>query len=224
MFTLPSHLQGERTGAADSNAEWQHGQDAQAPHAHADELAVRMAWADPLWATLVEILHQVNDWLKYAEAKNAAVIGLASASAAGALAYLNERADQSWPVTLGLVLAEVCLVLSLLMGLASFLPQTNLAARLSGAPGQPTAEDNLFFYGHLARYAPRLLAETMARRYTLIGGHPAPVREPHIDLAAQIVTNSRITLSKLRLFSYAVALFALAVLVFTATLVVSALA
>ena len=188
------------------------------------ELAVRMAWADPLWIVLLDIRTLVNDWLKYAETKNGAIVGLASAAAAVALAALSDRASDPWPVTLGLALAVACLVLSLLVGLASFLPQTNFTRVLAGRPGAPAAEDNLFFYGHLAKYAPRPLAEAVARRY--VGDNPGvgPVSDGHVDLAAQIATNARITLWKLRLFTVAVALFALAVLAFAAALAAAALA
>lgn len=150
------------------------------------ELAVRMAWADPVWQTLTDIRDLVNDWLKYAEAKNGAIVGLASAAAAVALAALTERTDEPWPVALGLGLAEICLVLSLLVGLGSFLPQTNLGRLLAGRRRDPTDEDNLFFYGDLAKYAPRPLAEAVARRY--VGDKPgvAPVGDGHVDLAAQI--------------------------------------
>lgn len=187
------------------------------------ELAVRVAWADLLWITLVDIRDLVNDWLKYAETKNGAIVGLASAAAAVALTSLADRDTEPWPVVLGLGLASGCLVLSLLVGLGSFLPQTKFTRLLAGRSIDPAAEDNLFYYGHLAKYTPRSLAEAVARRYAGDESDAAPVRDPHLDLAAQIVTNARITLWKLRLFTYAVALFALAVLALAAALVTSSL-
>ena len=231
MSTTPPRSRRARSDAPRHSADQRREEGAQGQGRHFDgvvptddALAVRMAWADPIWQTLTDIRDLVNDWLKYAEAKNGAIVGLASAAAAVALAALTDRAGDPWPVTLGLGLAEICLVLSLLVGLGSFLPQTNLGRLLAGRPRDPTDEDNLFFYGDLAKYAPRPLAEAVARRY--VGDKPgvAPVGDGHIDLAAQIVTNSRITLAKLRLFTYAVGLFTLAVLVLAIALVVSAIA
>lgn len=186
-------------------------------------VAVRMAWADLLKANLLDILRFVNDWLKYAETKNAGLVGLASAAAAGTLAYLSDRGGSAPMVVVGVALAELCFVASLLVGIASFLPQTDLGRTLDRRLGAPTGADNLYFYGDLAKYAPRPLAEAIARRYVRPGPEPTAIHDDHLDLAAQIVTNARITLWKLRLFAFAVALFALAVLIFTVVLTVSAL-
>jgi hypothetical protein len=179
------------------------------PTAAAAGAPLRLAPFDPLGATLTEILRQVNDWLKFAEAKNAGIVGLASGGVLALMATVSARSDAVWEVRTGFAASALFLALSLVCGLLSFLPRTNLSGILGRATLPPTKTDNLLFYGHLARYAPQDLVDAVARRY--FEPEALDIDHFHLDLATQITTNARITLDKLRLFSYAVALFGIAV-------------
>lgn len=181
------------------------------------ESPLRMGSADPLGAMLADMLHQVNDWLKFAEGKNAGIVGLASGGSLALMATVPARAQEGWGIRAGFAAATVFLAFSLFAELASFMPRTNLARLLVRPAGPPSLEDNLLFYGHLARYVPIDLAKAVARRYC--GGQKGDVGNLHVDLAAQIATNARITVGKLRLFSYAVALFAAALALLMASVV-----
>lgn len=178
--------------------------------------------ADDIEARLLDVLKQVNDWLKFAEAKNVGVVGLASGAIAVLLTFIIGAQAIPSEAGLALVVGGVCLALSLLVGLLSFLPQTNLERLVTGRRGKPEATDNLFYYGHLAKYAPRHLAEALARRYA--GAKPDDLGEVHADLAEQTITNARITLRKLRLFSLAVVLFVVGVLASAIGVLVASLA
>ena len=116
----------------------------------------------------------------------------------------------------GLALGAVALMLSLLLAVASFLPSTNLEKHLVGDRERPSTRDNLLYYGHLARYEPRALVEAIAEMYFDHEGETYAPSKLAIDLAAQIVTNARITVRKLALFRYSLLLFGFGVLVASA--------
>ena len=83
----------------------------------------------------------------------------------------------------------------------------------SGAPlgRRPRPSDNLYFYGDVCGYRPEQLAAEIARRYDKTRGYD-PARHPsHVDIASQVIANSRITVAKNRWFKLAtiVALLAL---------------
>lgn len=175
------------------------------------ELRVRVARADPLEAVLFSILGLVNDWLKFAEAKNGGVVGLASAAIALLLGYVSETPSLPAQARVSLALGSACLLGSLIVGLGSFFPRTNLPGLLAGHRGEPGGSDNLYYFGHIAKYSPSHLAEAVGRRY--LSGKGEAVGEGHHDLAAQAVTNARITVWKLRMFGVAVALFGAGVVI-----------
>ena len=181
---------------------------------------VRTTETETLEATLLTVLEMVNDWLKFAEAKNAGAVGAAVGGCAVLSASLtsDKRPPVPTPAALGLGLGGACLVLALLLALLALLPQTRpqtlLARLLAGRQGPPPGRGNLYYYGDLARYTPRALAQALAARHGEV-----PVGDGHLDLAAQIVVNSRITVAKLRLFSLAVGCLAGAVLAVALALV-----
>ena len=113
-------------------------------------------------------------------------------------------------------------MLSLLLTVASFLPSTNLEKHLVGERERPTTRDNLLYYGHLARYEPRALVEAIAEMYFEQEGETYTPSKLAIDLAAQIVTNARITVRKLALFRYSLLLFGFGVLVASAGMALAA--
>jgi hypothetical protein len=169
------------------------------------DVMVRVAMADPLKATLLDMLRLVNDWLKFAEAKNGGVIGLSSAAIAVLLRYIEGTGANGFLIDGLFIVGSGCLVLSVLFGMTSFLPQTDLLRLKSRRRGKPSRSDNLFYFGHLAKYSARHLAEEVTERY--VGSKDISVEDVHVALASQIVINARITVWKLRLFSTAGVLF-----------------
>jgi hypothetical protein len=175
-----------------------------------------------LEARLVQLLSMVNDWLKYAEAKNSLVVGLASAGLVTSLATLPKLIEGSERHSLSLLLliaGEIALVTSLISSLASFMPRTDLARWVLDHEGKPDGGDNLFYYGHLAKYKPEQLAATLTRRYQPRSARSRvdeqDLSESVVELAEQVVTNARITLWKLRLFVPALITFVCGVVLLT---------
>jgi hypothetical protein len=102
------------------------------------------------------------------------------------------------------------------------LPSTDIERHLRGKREKPTVRDNLLFYGHLERYEPRDLVVAVAEHYF---DQPAGDFTPSklaLDLAAQIVTNARITVRKLDLFRYSLLLFGFGVLIAAASMALTA--
>jgi hypothetical protein len=167
---------------------------------------------------LSELLGRVIDWLKFAEAKNTGSVGLSSTGLGVIVTFLVAGPSISTPTGVGLGIAALALMLSLLLTVASFFPSTNLEKHLVGERERPTTRDNLLYYGHLARYEPRALVEAIAEMYFEQEGEAYAPSKLDIDLAAQIVTNARITVRKLALFRYSLLLFGFGVLVASASI------
>lgn len=147
---------------------------------------------------LKHILSLVIEFVKFAEAKNAALLAVDSALIIGSLqAWL---AMEHSPVWTGYYLASALLFLglSVIVVLLSFLPlKTFPVLRASGAL---LPSDNLVFFGDIAKYdASQFLAalnESPA---------PDPSQNPRYeaDLAGQVIINSRVALRKYRCFTWA---------------------
>jgi pycsar effector protein len=167
---------------------------------------------------LSDLLVRVIDWLKFAEAKNTGSVGLSSTGLGVIVTFLVAGPEIPPLAGIGLAVGALALMLSLLLTVASFLPSTNLEKHLVGERERPTARDNLLYYGHLARYEPRALVEAIAEMYFELEGETYAPSKLDIDLAAQIVTNARITVRKLALYRYSLLLFGFGVLVASAAM------
>jgi hypothetical protein len=174
-------------------------------------------------AVLSDLLNRVVDWLKFAEAKNTGAVGLSSTGLGVIVTFLVAGPPIPVLAGVGLGIGAVSLMLSLMLAVVSFLPSTNLEKHLAGVREKPSPGDNLFFYGHLARYEPRTLTLAIIERYFEHEGvGPAPSKFA-IDLAAQVITTARITVRKLEFFKYSLLLFGFGVLVASSAMAAAAL-
>lgn len=164
-------------------------------------------------ARLSELMIRVIDWLKFAEAKNTGAVGLSSTALGVIVTFLVAGPPVPDIAGAGLGIGAVALMFSLMLAVASFLPSTNLERHLSGERIRPGPSDNLMFYGHLARYEPRALAQAMAAHYFDEPGQTFTPSKLAIDLAGQVVANARITVRKLDLFKKSLLLFGAGVLI-----------
>jgi hypothetical protein len=167
---------------------------------------------------LSEQLTRVIDWLKFAEAKNTGAVGLSSTGLGVIVTFLVAGPSITTLAGVGLGVGALAMMFSLLLTVASFLPSTDLEKHLVGDRERPTTRDNLLYYGHLARYEPRALVEAIAEMYFEQEGEAYTPSKLALDLAAQIVTNARITVRKLTLYKYSLLLFGFGVLVASAAM------
>lgn len=172
-------------------------------------------------ARLSDLLLRVIDWLKFAEAKNTGAVGLSSTGLGVIVTFLVAGPPVPEIAGAGMALGAISLMISLMLSVASFLPSTNLEKHLLGERVQPGPGDNLLFYGHLARYEPRGLVQAIADHYFDLSSDAAPSKFA-LDIAAQIITNARITVRKLQLFTYSLLLFAVGVLMAAVSMAFSA--
>lgn len=145
--------------------------------------------------TLREVLDRACDWLKFAEAKNGALLALNCAILFGGLQSYPLIAQQSWFLKIYFWFACLLIAMAIVVGIASFLPR--LTPLWWVDVSSPKINPNLLFFGHLHNHTPSTL---LVEYYSLLGSSG---RMKKVDLAYcdQIVTNSRIAVAKLSHFN-----------------------
>lgn len=144
---------------------------------------------------LKHTLQFVNDWLKFSEAKNAALVALVavilsefstslSDETSGWIWWLN--ALGVWSITAGGILS-----------LMSFIPR--LTFKWSQSTTAMSAEDNLFYFGDISKYSAFQYLDALYAAEN----QENQKRKLEADLAGQIVINSKIAMKKYRQFTCA---------------------
>lgn len=154
-------------------------------------------------AHLLELLQMVNDWLKFAEAKNAGLLGLNGLALTALLGFAVQMEElESWAVVC-LLAGSSAWILSVVVLVLSFLPRLGTKFLLDQGGREAHNLDNLFYFGHLAKLEPTSLLREMG----LPADGTSARHRFEVDLAKQIVTNSRIINSKLRSFTISAVLW-----------------
>lgn len=148
--------------------------------------------------TLRGTLNDVNDWLRFAEAKNGVLVAASGVAVWGCLRLAVLRETGCY-VDSYLGVAVLFLALGFVTSLLSFLPVLKYRWIIPSATAGK--DQNLLYFGHLATYSKRNLVESY-RKAT--GTNEAEVTELHGMYAEQIIINSRIALAKYALFEHAV--------------------
>jgi hypothetical protein len=157
---------------------------------------------------LLSIFHNVNDWLKFAEAKNAALLAFSGTGMTATLTVLATA--QSLPTFLrfGLLISTSLLCICTLLCALSFIPKTNLEKLLwlRSQPSKklhPSLTDNLYYFGDLRKYsAGELLNAVNVHYFNSIVTQP--YSKECSDVAIQITINSDIASFKFQTFTYAI--------------------
>jgi len=152
---------------------------------------------------LLRLLQMVNDWLRFAETKNAGLLALSGLSLTALVQFVGNYSHYCAFSTVSLTISGALWFSATLLTAISFLPQTdalNISSRLSS---EPDDSDNLYFFGHLAKLEPEgLLASLGLTRQT-----EGPRLRLELNLAEQVINNSRITNDKLGAFKWATRLW-----------------
>ena len=157
---------------------------------------------------LFQLLELVNDWLKFGETKNGGMVVLAGVAGTGLLTYGSGIKDPTDWDGWTLFLAGFFFTISLSVAVWSFLPKKDAQKIESRLEGIPEDTDNLYYYGHLAKFRATDLIEKLCELHEC---DPGKATRGERDLAAQIIINSRITRSKMQLFSLASVAFLIGV-------------
>lgn len=150
---------------------------------------------------MIANLSRAIDFVKFGEAKNAALLTFASAWVLGsATLAINPSAREVPQILWGLIFGAPCFVVAALLATISFLPRIDLDILLGEKPG---GERNLLFFGHLSETPPKDLYGALARRYVTAGAET--LKDAYfVDLGCQIAVNSKVAKRKYKLFLWAV--------------------
>ena len=142
-------------------------------------------------------LDQVNDWLRFAETKNATLI-VVDAGAVLAITRVAEEICWNTPEGIWVFTMVLFLLLSCILAMISFLP--DVIPKGKSPTGSPREDANLLFFGDLAHYDRLSLLQAIAKQEDSSIPDNSAVLE---DYAEQIITNSRIALRKYKFFRWA---------------------
>ncbi|MBD2138631.1 hypothetical protein H6F32_13770 [Anabaena sp. FACHB-1237] len=174
---------------------------------------------DDISSKLMSIFQNVNEWLKFAEAKNGILLGFSGAAITATITILSTGQNLPNSLKIGLFFTTVLLSICALVCTLSFLPKTNLerVVWLKSKPPKNTNyiqkdTDNFWFFGDLQKYNATDLLAALNQHY-LKGKINAPYEKEYQDIATQITVNAEIAFLKFQLFTYAVYVLIASILV-----------
>ncbi|OCQ92094.1 hypothetical protein BCD64_20065 [Nostoc sp. MBR 210] len=184
---------------------------------------------DEIASKLLVIFQNVNEWLKFAEAKNAILLAFSGAGITATITLLATVEKLPNSLRIGLLLTTSLLCISALICSLSFIPKTNLE-RLLWVQTMPERNstfairdtDNFYFFGDLQKYNSQRLLEALNNYYfdnTML----EPFKKEYKDIASQITINSRITFLKFRIFTYAIYMLIVSILIIPCSILISLL-
>ena len=144
-------------------------------------------------------LQRALDFLKFAEAKNAALLALASAWIGATLSL--ECSGKALPsgFTIGIPVALLCALCAGILAMVSLLPRLHLPSFLGGKRAGPHSP-NFLYFGDVSALSIKTLEQDMPVRYLSTG---QGYRDEYIhDLTVQFSVNSEIAMRKMRLFNW----------------------
>jgi hypothetical protein len=145
---------------------------------------------------LTSTLTRTLDFLRFAEAKNAALLTFASAWIFGSINFLAGPSGLAGEWRVAFIVALPLFATSAVIAIISFLPKTMLSI-FHRDPDQAKA---LLYFGDAAAFAPAAYKERVRERYCPPENESA-TRSYLDDLSVQIAVNSQITTRKLRFFN-----------------------
>ncbi len=160
-------------------------------------------------AKLTTIFQNVNEWLKFAEAKNGILLAFSGAALTAPITILSTSQNIPNSLKLGLFLTTILLGICSLICSLSFLPKTNLE-RLVWLQSKPPRNenyikkdtDNFWFFEDLKKYTASELLAAMNEHY-FEGELTELYKKEYQDIAQQITINAGITSLKYQIFTYA---------------------
>ncbi len=149
--------------------------------------------------TVKDIFENVNNWLKFAEAKNGAILVFNSALIAVLFNILEEYNNNDFFIMLYLYEAIFFLSLAIVIALLSFVPMLEYPYI---SFEEPKENDNLLYFGHIAKYH-----QHNDRYKSKVKGllEESDSNSSFDDYyLEQIITNSKITYVKYKQFEFSI--------------------
>jgi len=188
---------------------------------------------DEVSTKLLAIFQNVNEWLKFAEAKNGVLLAFSGAAITATITLLATAQNIPNSLNFGLLLTTIFLCICALICSLSFLPKTNLEDLLwlrdrqnKKSHSQDPIKDNFWYFGHLQKYKPDELLEGLNKPYfnsKLDIAKLADKKEykEYKDIAAQITINAEIAFLKFEVFKYAIKVLIASILTIPLSMVIS---
>lgn len=178
---------------------------------------------------LIYIFQLVNDWLKFAESKNTALLAFCGVMITANVTYLSAAKNIPSSLQIGLLLASISLGLSSVISFLSFFPKLDikhysLLKKKLDDKFKPQTEDtdNFYFFDHLKKYRPTDLLKSIDKLY--FGNKlKKPYSKECEDLAGQITINSKIASTKFQLFKASLWFLILSIFITPISLILSLL-
>ena len=142
---------------------------------------------------LKEILNNVIDWLKFAEAKNATFIAFNGAGIIGICSFIKDIPENYLFRKSYIFFLLIIFLISTIILLISFIP---VLTPLNHKHKYTNRNSNVIFFGDLSQ----LTTEELLKKYC----KNKKFKDIDKDIAAQIIINSRIALRKFTYFKYAI--------------------
>lgn len=146
---------------------------------------------------LADVHQKTNDWLKFSEAKNGALIALNSALIFGVIKTVTSLEISGLGLQLYIALVLVLLFSSIVINLLSFIPR--ISPPWIRNTESKSSQDSTLYFGHIAKYSPSQYLQLVENKLN-IKSYPV---ETATEYTSQIVINSQITLIKLKQFEIA---------------------
>lgn len=146
---------------------------------------------------LKDIFDNTNNWLKFAEAKNGAIIALNSALLFGILKFNSTLANENFLRDYYIFMIVFVLLISTIMALLSFIPRLKYPYTHFEKPNN---NDNLLYFGDISKYTPNQYYEKI---HTINNG-ASDKKDFEMYYINQIINNSKITFIKFKQFEIAV--------------------
>lgn len=145
---------------------------------------------DDVSSNLIAIFQNVNEWLKFAEAKNGILLAFSGAAITATITILSTAQSLPNSLKVGLLLTTIILCICALVCSLSFLPKTNLervlGLRRNLNPTNPD-KDNFWFFGHLRYYDPIELLEALNKHYFDSKLNNKPYKKEYQDIARPLL-------------------------------------
>lgn len=149
-------------------------------------------------ACLKDTLSNINYWMSFAEAKNAAIIGLNIAMLGVVADFISSKNQYG---VFGVYFIGAGLIISLFFALLSFFP--HLSSNRDDIHQIVRDSDNLLFYGDICRYSASEYIQALYKQYCNVDVDCNEISKYELDYANEIIINSKITMRKYIFFKYA---------------------
>ena len=146
------------------------------------------------------VLSLANEWVKFAETKNGALLVANSAAFFGVLSLAQPFTAKGGLVEISISLCLVLLCVSSVLCLISFIPSVWQRCRFGSE--KPADDDSLIFFRDIARYDPCAYLDALHARSGKTSPHSFDKFEE--DLARQSIEVSQTAIRKYRYFDFAV--------------------